>query len=152
MQCAGFNHPDRVFPPNRNADVLFDGGPYFSSAPLRAEMCIGDIQSDTSCINIDGTCILLRPPEARITNIVYDPPGSDVEGENVIIVNPRTAPLTMTNCTLRDESNHIFTFPSFILAGGAQVRIWTKSGVNDDSNLYWRRRQAVWNNPGDRAF
>jgi hypothetical protein len=32
------------------------------------------------------------------------------------------------------------------------VRVWTGRGTNDAENLYWGRRQAVWNNTGDLAI
>lgn len=43
MHCAGYCHPDK----DAN-DVPGDGGDYFNSAPLRAELCIAGLQSDSS--------------------------------------------------------------------------------------------------------
>jgi len=42
-------------------------------------------------------------------------------------------------------------FPRFTLAPGESVRLWTKLGVNTETDLYWGRRVAVWSNIGDRA-
>ena len=47
---------------------------------------------------------------------------------------------------------NVFTFPSFTLPAGAEVRVWTKSGVDDGANLFWNRGTAVWNNGGDTAI
>lgn len=41
MHCAGFDHPDK-----KPTDVPFDGGLYYSSPPLQAEICIAGNQSD----------------------------------------------------------------------------------------------------------
>jgi hypothetical protein len=41
MHCAGFTHPNR-----RSTDVPFDNGPYYSTPPLQAEICIAGNQSD----------------------------------------------------------------------------------------------------------
>jgi hypothetical protein len=91
-------------------------------------------------------------PNVQITHIEYNPPGLDSEGEYVDIHNFETGPVLMTNWTLRDEANTVFTFPGFTLNGQASVRIWIRSGVNNQSNLYWGRNSATWNNDGDTAF
>jgi len=43
MHCAGYTHPMRT-----NTDIPGDGGAYYNSPPLRAELCIAGIQSDAS--------------------------------------------------------------------------------------------------------
>lgn len=92
------------------------------------------------------------PANVRIDYIMYDPPGDDVQNEFVRIENIGGTAANMTNWTLRDESAHVYTFPSFTLAPGAQVQVWTRSGVNNSSNLFWGSNQAIWNNAGDTAF
>ena len=42
MHCAGYTHPNR-----QTSDVPGDGGAYYNSPPLRAELCIAGSQSDT---------------------------------------------------------------------------------------------------------
>lgn len=44
MHCAGFTHPD-IMP----ADIPGDGGPYYGTPPLQAELCIAGVQSDKNC-------------------------------------------------------------------------------------------------------
>lgn len=54
MHCAGFTHPDRL-----PTDSPYDGGVYYNSEPLRAEMCIAGQQSDTSsCLEHEGFLLL----------------------------------------------------------------------------------------------
>ncbi len=91
-------------------------------------------------------------PNVRITHIEYNPPGSDVEGEYVLIRNFTGSVVNMTGWTLRDQAGHVFTFPPFPLNPDASVRIWTKSGTNTAQDLYWGRSTAVWNNDGDIAY
>lgn len=87
-----------------------------------------------------------------ITHIEYNPEGSDLQGEFVRIQNGSANTIDLSGWTLRDQENkHTFTFPSFSLEPNAEVAIWTKSGDNDDSNLYWGNRSAIWNNEGDTA-
>lgn len=98
-----------------------------------------------------ATATSAPPANVKIIYIEYDPPGPDVEGEYVQIDNLGGTSATMTNWTLADEANHVFTFPTFVLVPGGSVRIWTKSGVNNSTNLYWGSGAAIWNNTGDTA-
>ena len=91
------------------------------------------------------------PANVQITRIEYDPPGPDEDGEYVTLSNLGGTTAAMTNWTLRDEANHIFTFPAFTLAAGANVKVWTGSGANNSGNLYWGSGAAIWNNTGDTA-
>jgi hypothetical protein len=87
---------------------------------------------------------------ADITFILYDP--ADTLSEYVQIQNPGGLPVTMTGWTLRDIANHVYTFPSFTLAAGASIRVWTNSGTDNSANLYWGSGTAIWNNDGDTAY
>lgn len=88
-----------------------------------------------------------------ISYVEYNPPGNDVEGEYVVIENDGLSDVNMGGWKLMDESNHVYTFPSgFVLRSGASVRVHTGSGVDTETDLYWGRKQAVWNNDGDTAY
>jgi hypothetical protein len=57
MHCAGYRHPDPRDPaPGKPRDCNVDdcpgdNGPYYGTAPLRAELCIVGVQSDTmTCV------------------------------------------------------------------------------------------------------
>jgi len=85
-----------------------------------------------------------------ITYIEFNPQGRDVEGEYVLIRNTSTQPMDMTGWKLHDGvQRHTYVFPQFVLAPGAEVKLWTRAGTNDAANLYWGQRVAVWNNEGD---
>lgn len=92
------------------------------------------------------------PPDVRITHIEYDPVGDDVQGEYVRIENSGGRSADMTNWTLRDDANHVFTFPTFTLDAGSSVRVWTRGGTNSATDLYWGSGSAIWNNTGDCAY
>ena len=51
MHCIGADHPARQGTPG-------GGGPYYGSGPLRAELCIGGVQSDVSCVHTDNVYAL----------------------------------------------------------------------------------------------
>jgi large subunit ribosomal protein L20 len=87
-----------------------------------------------------------------ISHLEFDPPGKDVDGEYVRISNASGGAIDLSGWTLRDsDDKHSYTFPSFTLAAGAEVQLWTKAGDDDAANLYWGSRSAIWNNTGDTA-
>jgi hypothetical protein len=150
---AGFNHPDRRDCPPLvapNCDNPFDNGPYYGTVPLQAELCIAGVQSDTVCVPGPDGQACGTVSATRIIAVEYNPPGSDVEREYVNIVNTG-GPQQMQGWTLRDAAGHTFVFPAFLLPGGDRVKVWTGAGRADAQNLYWGRKQAVWNNTGDTA-
>lgn len=98
-----------------------------------------------------GGSSVLPSADVQITFIEYNPPGNDVEGEYVQIENKGSASADMTGWTLEDAANHTYTFPSFTLGAGNTVQVWTKSGTDDATNLYWGSGSAIWNNGGDCA-
>jgi large subunit ribosomal protein L20 len=88
-----------------------------------------------------------------ISFIEFNPEGRDVDGEYVRLTNGTSSPVDLSGWTLRDSATkHSYTFPAFTLAPGAEVQLWTKQGTDDEANLYWGNRSAIWNNEGDTAF
>ena len=91
------------------------------------------------------------PASMKITHIEYNPIGDDGAGEYVELHNIGGAVADLTNWTLRDAKDTIYTFPAFTLDGGAKVKIWNKNGGDTTTDLYWGRNSAIWNNSGDTA-
>lgn len=86
----------------------------------------------------------------KIAHIQFDPPGQGVAGEYVLIRNTSGEPVELTGWQLHDGAKrHVYVFPTFVLAPGAEVKLWTRDGVNDAANLYWGQRTSIWNNQGD---
>lgn len=94
------------------------------------------------------------------TNIIiyyvkYEAEGNgktDLNGEWVEILNISDQEIDMTGWKLYDRSNHVFCFEKFILKAGQSVIIYTGSGDNTASALYWNRGSPVWNDGGDCAY
>lgn len=58
--------------------------------------------------------------------------------------------LNIGGWTVSDSADHTYTIPTgFTLGAGETVTIYTGSGSNTDSELYWEGGSAVWNNGGD---
>lgn len=90
----------------------------------------------------------------RITDIYYAPPSGAPLTEYVALENQGTSAAAMDAWTVKDEVGATYSFPSgFTLAAGATVKVYTGSGSDTASELYWGRGQAVWNNSGgDTAY
>ncbi len=93
--------------------------------------------------------------QVAITNLDWDPPGSDndnLNGEVVTITNTGTAPVDLTGWVLKDESaSHRYQFPEgFTLLGAEAATVHTGCGTDTSTDLYWCwTSSAIWNNDGD---
>ncbi len=89
----------------------------------------------------------------HMSRILYDPPGDDVEGEFVEVVNDGGQAADLSGWTLSDDANtpNVYTFGGFALGPGSAVKVWVKAGIDGPGDLYWGRNGAVWNNGGDVA-
>lgn len=96
--------------------------------------------------------------EAHVTiqDIVYDAPGPDPEnpnGEWVIIANDGLSTADLTGYTIKDEANHIYTFPEIRLKQWGVVKLYSGQGTDTDTALHWGlENDSVWNNGGDTAY
>jgi len=91
------------------------------------------------------------PPYRSDVRIVYVEYAS-YQNEHVLIQNLGNADQDMTGWTLHDEDNHVYTFPDgFVLRIGLEVRVWTKSGSDTYSDLYWGQRSGIWSSSGETA-
>lgn len=79
----------------------------------------------------------------------HSPAGPDLDKEYVLIKNREAGSQDMTGWTLRDrdDQGHAYFFPAgFILSGGASVSVWTGSGRDTTTDLYWGLANPVWGN------
>ena len=95
-----------------------------------------------------------------ITNFHFNAAGDDnynVNDEYVIFGNKCSYSIEMTGWTIKDETaSHLYTIPSFIFQSGATFTLYTGTGTNTNSALYWGRTSgnyaAIWNTGGDTLF
>ena len=103
----------------------------------------------------------------EICSFHYDAAGDDnynLNGEWVVICNKGDQDVDMSGWILYDEAyregkvrDHIFSFPrGFVLRAGQSVTIYSGSGIDTASSLYWGRVEgkygAIWTNKGDCAY
>jgi hypothetical protein len=85
----------------------------------------------------------------------FDTPLDDhinTEQEKVVFYNSGTMPVNMKGWKLSDRAKHQYTFPEVELLPGEAVAVHTGAGKNTDTDLFWGRTRAVWNNRGDKVF
>ena len=97
-------------------------------------------------------------PSLRFHGAQYDSPGKDtrstksLNAEWISLVNSGSKAVNLKGYTIRDASNHIFTFGSTtIAANGGRVWVHTGKATNSGKNVYWGSGNYVWNNTGDTA-
>lgn len=86
----------------------------------------------------------------------YNAEGNDndnLNDEYVTLKNICSETIDLTDWTIKDEATHIYTFSNFNLDANTQLTLYTGSGQDTSTELYWRMtRSAVWNNDGDTLF
>lgn len=91
-----------------------------------------------------------------VAQVHADAEGNDHENENdeyVVFENTGESSLDLSGWTVSDEADHTYTVPQgFTLDPGARVTLYTGSGSNTDSKLYWGSDAAIWNNGGDTIY
>jgi competence protein ComEC len=100
-----------------------------------------------------GTTTADASDELAVARIHADAAGNDNENLNdeyVVFENTGSQSIDLGGWTVRDAAGHTYTFPAgFTLAPGAEVTLYTGSGEDSATALYWGADGAVWNNAGD---
>jgi hypothetical protein len=117
-----------------------------------------------ACLTLVGGVALAAPAQAagskiHITKVKFDSDGSDLPTTNkklndeyVVIKNTDTVTRSLKNWTLRDKSNHVYTFGTTKLKAGASLKVRTGSGTDTSKNKYQNRGYYIWNNTSDTAY
>jgi competence protein ComEC len=88
-----------------------------------------------------------------ITTVFYDGvQGSKEPDEFVEIRNDDTHSIQVSGWTLRDEGNHVFTFPEHVMQPGQVCRIYTNEYHPEWCGFNYGSGSAIWNNSGDCAY
>ena len=87
-----------------------------------------------------------------IDYIEYDPEGSEVDGEYLIITNHDNYNISMEGWYLQDEAARTAYEFNYTLEINTSVKIYTGSGEDNQTTLFWGWYQGIWNNSGDMAI
>jgi hypothetical protein len=91
----------------------------------------------------------------KIVAYNYDAPGNDhynLNGEWVRIKNTGSYAVPIDKFVLSDAAGHSFLFPYLTIGPRVSVTIYTGSGTNTSTKLYWGSGRAIWNNDGDTIY
>jgi micrococcal nuclease len=95
------------------------------------------------------------PFSLAINQIHADAEGNDNENLNdeyVVLENSGSSYVVLTGWSAHDESNNLYVFPSFNLTNGSSVTLYTGSGTDTETRLYWGSDKPIWNNDGDTLY
>jgi hypothetical protein len=88
-----------------------------------------------------------------ICEVQYDAPDEDNDNLNeewVKLCNEGDTDIDMTGWTIENYIGIFYEFPEgFILKAGASVTIYSGSGEDTETELYWNHYVEVWRNTGD---
>jgi len=91
----------------------------------------------------------------KIVNIHFKGTTDDNKNPNnewVEIKNNGATSANLKGYVLEDFAKHRFVFPDFVLDAGKTVKVYSGSGTQNSSSLYWGSSSAIWNNDGDTAY
>ena len=87
-----------------------------------------------------------------IIDIYVDGAGSQEPDEYVEIRNDDFSSIQLQGWTLRDIANHVYTFPSFVMAPDQVCRVYTNENHPTWCSFNYGSGSAIWNNSGDCAY
>ena len=100
----------------------------------------------------DGGTVTATAAGLVIATINADAAGNDNENLNdeyVVLENRGDSALDLRGWTVADAAAHRYTFDALSLSPGRAVTLHTGSGTDSQTDRYWGRNSAVWNNGGD---
>lgn len=111
----------------------------------------------SSALMVVGTVLVNAAPrvsceKVTISDLVCNPEGDDVAGEVVTIRNDSWRKIDLENWTLCDSGDHYcYAFGPISIDSRGELKLWTKSGTDMASDLYWNKTKSIWNDAGDTA-
>lgn len=95
------------------------------------------------------------PADVYISYVHENAAGNDwynLNDEYIVFTNGGNAADTLTGWRVSDEYGHEYTFPAFTLSADASVTLYTGSGTDTATELYWGSESPIWNNDGDTVY
>jgi hypothetical protein len=99
-----------------------------------------------------GACLTGKTSGLCITNIDYAPKSGGALNESITIKNLGSSAVDMEFWRVVNDRSEKFDIPKFSLNGNSTVKIWTKTGTNNSSNLYMDLTVEFWNDVSDCAY
>ncbi|WP_026532571.1 glycerophosphodiester phosphodiesterase family protein [Arthrobacter sp. H41] len=152
----------RVLSAQNVAEVKAAGlvlGVYTVNSPeaVQASLDLG-VDAVTTDFPIQNARLLTGPPVfpgsgVEIADSVSNPAGDDVQPENgeyVLLRNTSNHSIDVSGYLVRDAANNVLTVGNgYVLAAGAELRVYTGPGTNSAGAYYNGLTSSVLNNGGD---
>jgi micrococcal nuclease len=90
-----------------------------------------------------------------VSQLHADAEGDDsvnLNDEYVLFENNGNSTIIMTSWTVQDEAHNFYVFPEFGFANGSTLTLYTGSGTDTTTQLYWGNDKPIWNNDGDSLY
>lgn len=152
----------RALTPQNAADVKDAGlilGVYTVNSPEAVQYSLDlGVDAVTTDFPIQNQRFLQGQPVfpgagVEIADSVNNPAGDDVQpgnGEHVVLRNTSAASVDVSGAIIRDAANNILTVgENYVLAPGAELRVYTGPGTNSAEAYYNGGSASVLNNGGD---
>lgn len=112
--------------------------------------------SPTSTATLHPTIAPTRTPnpsgDVKIISIFANGSGDNEPNEYVAIRNDDNHAIQLQGWTLRDIADHVFTFPSFVMAPDQVCRVYTNEYHPEWCGFSYGSNSAIWNNSGDCGY
>jgi LysM repeat protein len=132
-----------------NADFLFVGQQLL--IPVGGLPTAAPEPTSTGTPGVPPSPAATEPPAAGEVEIVITTVQGvgQLESEAVQIVNNGTRQAALLNWEIRDEEGNVYTFGQRTIFGeGAGIMVYTGTGQDTVTAVYWNRSEAVWE-PGE---
>jgi micrococcal nuclease len=95
----------------------------------------------------------LAPPPLELVDVHYDAAGDDNQNLNDEWLELRVLLSgSLVGYAVEDETGHRYKFPDRVFQEGQTFRLYTGSGTDSQSALYWGSASAVWDNDGEAIY
>jgi endonuclease YncB( thermonuclease family) len=134
-----------------NADLVASGYAWAKSYPpdVKYDALLKDLETEARETYLGIWCNTTVACDIQITNIFYDGIVPSVESDEYVeVTNTGDGPQDITGWLLIDfsDGNPSFTFPSFIMASGQRIRVYTNEYHPEWGGFSFEYGKAIWNN------
>jgi hypothetical protein len=120
--------------------------------PFTSTPTVTQTPTATHTLTSTWTPIPQNTGNIMISSIFYDGAGQTEPDEYVEIKNVDGHTIQLFNWTLRDNQNHVYTFPGFEIQPNQVCRVYTNESHPESCGFSYHNSAAIWNNSGDCAF
>lgn len=145
----------RLFPNAKNKTEVAGPAPsshgpsrFFSWFLLIAGFCATVFLGSYVAAVPSKTCVKII-----ISELVCDPGGDNLNGEYVDLQNLSGKRIHLSGWSLCDyRSLHCYEFDDYTMEPHSSVKLWTKTGTNTMTDLYFGEPRPIWDNGKDTAY